>query len=48
MKPFEQCIMEIMEPIVPNFVNIDSVSTNVENGVVIDDEMKKIEEEKKQ
>ncbi len=48
MKPFEQCIMEIMEPIVPNFVNIDSVSTNVENGIVIDDEMKKIEEEKKQ
>lgn len=48
MKPFEQCIMEIMEPIVPNFVNIDSVSTNVENGIVIDDEMKKIEEEKNQ
>lgn len=41
MKPFEQNIMEIMAPIVPNYVNISSVSTNVENGSVIDDEMKK-------
>lgn len=46
MKPFEQHVLEIFQNIVPNFVNIESVVTNAENGIVIDSVMQEIEKDK--